>query len=343
MDINNMLGSCTGDVSRGVLRARPRRVYKKLGALGLIVALGATGLADATYKVTSGDNLTKIARSRGVSVKAIAAANGIKNLNLIRTGRILRIPGATPVAAKTPGPGVARETTGTLVRHRVALGENLTSIAAKYRTSVATLVSINGIRNPSLVRAGQLLRVPGPAAVKAAAAAARPAPQAPPPPVAVVAPSLPVPALPANLPPKPPTSAISSSKPPGVEDLIELFSQKYGVQPALLKGLAWQESGWKQHVVSPAGAIGIMQVMPQTGEFVSRHLLKRPVDLNDSRQNVEAGIAFFAFYLSKTSGDERTAVAGYFQGLRSVWQNGVSERTQRYVSAVFALRGRFAA
>ena len=137
------------------------------------------------------------------------------------------------------------------------------------------------------------------------------------------------------------TVSVSAPEPPGVEQLIERYSRQYGVDPSLMKGLAWQESGWKQHVVSSAGAIGVMQVLPQTGEFIAKNLLKEPVDLRNREQNIKAGVRFFAFYLSKTNGDEAIAVAGYFQGLRSVWQNGISEATKKYVAAVMALRKRF--
>ncbi|MGI9193415.1 MAG: lytic transglycosylase [Actinomycetota bacterium] len=296
------------------------------------MVLGLSGLADAAYTVARGDSLSKIASKYGVSMRAIAAANGIRNVNLIRVGRLLQIPGGVPPVTPV---GLAGPAQGT-IQHRVAPGENLTRIASRYRTTVQNLVALNQIKNPSLVRVGQMLNVPAPAVLKVAGAPPQAAP-----PVIPPAASIPVPVLPPALPAKPPVTTVPSALPAGVEDLIQLYSEKYGVQPALMKGLAWQESGWKQHVVSSAGAIGIMQVMPQTGEFISRQLLKEPVNLNDREQNVKAGIRFFAYYLSKTGGDERTAVAGYFQGLRSVWQNGVSPGTQRYVNSVMALRDRF--
>lgn len=333
------LGSGPGYVSRGVSRSRPSRAEKKLGAFGLILVLGATGFAHAGYRVAPGENLTRIAASRGVSVRALAAANGIRNLNIIRVGSLLRIPASKP-SSREQRPG-AQAPKAEFARHKVARGENLTKIASRYRTTVSNLVRINSMTNPGLLQAGRSIKVPGPAAIGPAGTITRP--QRAPAPIRAMTPGVPVPAHPVNLPAKPPVRTVSAPEPAGVEDLIVLYSEKFGVDPALMKGLAWQESGWKQHVVSSAGAVGIMQVLPQTGDFVSRHLLKRPLDLRDPRQNVEAGVAFYAFYLSKTSGDERIAAAGYFQGLRSVWQNGISGRTQKYVSAVFALRNRFAA
>ncbi|MGH2809815.1 MAG: LysM peptidoglycan-binding domain-containing protein, partial [Actinomycetota bacterium] len=66
---------------------------KRWRALALVAALGMTGFADAAYTVVRGDSLTSIARKYGTSVRAIAGANGVVNVNMIRIGRQLMIPG----------------------------------------------------------------------------------------------------------------------------------------------------------------------------------------------------------------------------------------------------------
>ena len=43
---------------------------------------------------------------------------------------------------------------------------------------------------------------------------------------------------------------------------------KHGVNPALVMGLAWWESGWNESAISSAGAVGIMQVMPATAASI---------------------------------------------------------------------------
>ncbi|MGH2773649.1 MAG: LysM peptidoglycan-binding domain-containing protein [Actinomycetota bacterium] len=299
---------------------------KRWRALALVAALGMTGFADAAYTVVRGDSLTSIARKYGTSVRAIAGANGVVNVNMIRIGRQLMIPGVQGPASR--GPAAAGPNT-----YRVVRGDSLSRIAVRYKTSVRTLISLNKLRNPGMIRVGQVLNVPGVA----------PAPAVPQPPAAVepAANQAPVPSQRENIPARPPTPVVNTVAPAVVRETIERYSALYGVDPALMKGLAWQESGWKQHVVSPAGAIGVMQVLPETGNFISKNLLHEPVNLQDMEGNVKAGVRFFAFYLSKTNGDEYTAVAGYFQGLRSVWQNGISQRTRAYADAVMALRQRF--
>jgi N-acetylmuramoyl-L-alanine amidase len=124
-------------------------------------------------------------------------------------------------------------------------------------------------------------------------------------------------------------------------ELIEQIARERGWSPAFVKALAWQESGWNQRARSSAGAIGIMQVMPETGRFVSHELVGRELDLEDPRDNVVAGIAFLQYLWELTDGDVEHTLAGYYQGLRSVRDHGMYDDTERYVANVLALRDRF--
>jgi N-acetylmuramoyl-L-alanine amidase len=123
--------------------------------------------------------------------------------------------------------------------------------------------------------------------------------------------------------------------------IIHRVARANGWSPAFVKALAWQESGWQQDVVSSAGAVGIMQVMPETGEFVSRHLVGRSLDLDDPEDNVVAGVAFLQYLWELTDGDPELTLAGYYQGLRSVREVGMHDHTERYIANVLALRERF--
>lgn len=285
MDGHSVAGSGQGRVRRGVRRFRPRRDRRKLIAIALVGALGLAGMADATYVVVRGDNLSKIAKRHGTSVKALARANRIQNPNLIFIGQQLRIP--------TEGEPRGRRATAT---HTVRSGENLTSIARRYKTSVRHLRRLNNIQNPNLIFPGQQLRVPG----------------------------------------KP----LEGKR--YIESLLEKYSRAYGVDPALVKAVAWMESGWKQRVTSHAGAVGVMQVMPATGEFIGSHLFGgETVDLRSPADNVRAGVRFLAFLIRNT-GNEHKAVAGYYQGVGSVSRNGLYPSTVHYLKTVMALRKRFA-
>lgn len=279
-------GSGREPASRGESWTRPPQTKtKSQAALALFIAFVVAGSADLSHIVAKGENLSRIAKRYGTTARVIALANQLTNPNLIVAGQKLNIPGPEmrPVAAS--------HSSATQV-HVVVRGENLSRIAVRYKTTPSALVALNGIRIPSLIHAGQKLKVPSPYRS-------------------------------------------------GVEGVLEKYSDQFGVDRALVKAVAWQESGWKQGVVSSAGAIGVMQVLPETADFTARSLLRGPVDIKQVDDNVKAGVRFFAYLLSLTRGDEQLAVAGYFQGLRSVRNEGISPKTARYVANVMALRKRF--
>ena len=122
--------------------------------------------------------------------------------------------------------------------------------------------------------------------------------------------------------------------------LVRAAARRYGLDPALVLALAYNESGFQQHVTSSVGAVGVMQVMPGTGDWVARYLLHRHVDLRNVRDNVAAGVAYFAM-LRRLTGRNDMALAGYYQGLASVRKRGMFDDTKAYVANILALRRRF--
>ncbi len=133
-------------------------------AIGVVLALNlsltAPVFAQGTvvHVVQPGENLYRIALRYGVTVNALAAANGIANLNRIYVGQRLIIPasGSTSPSASPAGPSTSASGT-----HVVQRGENLYRIALRYGLTVSTLAAANGISNPNRVYVGQVLRIPG--------------------------------------------------------------------------------------------------------------------------------------------------------------------------------------
>ncbi|WP_214878995.1 LysM peptidoglycan-binding domain-containing protein [Exiguobacterium sp. ERU653] len=103
-----------------------------------------------TYTVKSGDTIYSIARTYGVTVSDLAAANNITNVNLISVGQVLNIPGTTV----TPPPS-------TTVKYTVKSGDTLYKIATMYNTTVAKIAAANNITNVNLISVGQVLIIPG--------------------------------------------------------------------------------------------------------------------------------------------------------------------------------------
>ena len=106
-----------------------------------------------TYVVQRGDTLSAIALRHGVTVWALVQANGLSNANLIYAGQRLTIPGTSAIA---PSPSPAAANT-----YVVRPGDNLSRIARRFGTTATALARLNGIANPSLIYAGQVLRVSG--------------------------------------------------------------------------------------------------------------------------------------------------------------------------------------
>jgi LysM repeat protein len=184
----------------------------------------------------------------------------------------------------------------------VQAGDTLSGIATRYGTSVAALARANGISEVDFIVAGSTLSVP------ATVAAAVSAPGA--------------------------VAAAWSA-----EAAIDHWAAHYGVDSRLARALAWLESGHQPHVVSAAGARGVMQVIPSTWSFVETVLLGRTVP-RTADGNVRVGVAYLAHLLQTFGGRERLALAAYYQGAHSVRTIGVLPMSKRYVADVLALKRR---
>jgi soluble lytic murein transglycosylase-like protein len=299
-----------------------------LGALGGMVVSGSA--AGRVHTIKKGETLGAIARQYGVSLSALTTANRLADPNRIAAGAVLSIPGpagASPAAI----PAAPPTKTPMASSHTIQLGETLEKVARRYGISVSALAAANRLADPNLVRAGMLLRIPSGAAAVNAPAPPRPMGQA-----VVVA--------------MPPAQLVSARTAPRIvvpADRAVLrgtflrFSQLAGVPSDLAMALAWQESGWQRNKVSSTRAVGIMQLMPDTVEFVSTQLLGiKPLDPRDPVANIRMGTRFLRYLLDANSGNVDLALASYYQGLRSVREIGPLAETRGFVANVKALRGR---
>ena len=119
-----------------------------------------------------------------------------------------------------------------------------------------------------------------------------------------------------------------------VRDLVSVLARHYGVPRSLALAIAWQESGWQQRRVSSVGAIGIMQVMPDTGRWM-RWYAGRPLRLRDSHDNVRAGLLTLRVLRGWTKYDNQ-AIGAYYQGLGALRSHGYYRDTKQYVRSVRA-------
>jgi len=296
------------------------------------VAAPAPAAVAASHTVAAGDTLSAIAQRYGSTVAAIATANGLQDPSFIRVGQVLSIPGAPAVGVVPVAAPVTAAAPATVsVRHTVAAGDTLSAIAQRYGSTVAAIATANGLKNASFIRIGQVLSIPGQ------------------PPAATATPlvgdsfagrtysSAVVGAANAN---KATLLALGVPAKDQVRALVAGTAQAMGVDVALALAVAYQESGFDHAQVSPANAIGAMQVIPTSGDWAS-DLVGRPLNLLDPVDNAVAGVAILRS-LVRTSPDLPTAIASYYQGQASVKRNGMFADTRRYVANVQALMARFA-
>jgi soluble lytic murein transglycosylase-like protein len=123
--------------------------------------------------------------------------------------------------------------------------------------------------------------------------------------------------------------------------MIRRTASHWGVDGRLALGIAYEESGFNHHVISKVGAIGAMQIMPGTAQWLGTYVLHRTLDVYRAQDNITAGVALLSVLLRETHGNMRTSAAGYYQGLASVRERGMYDDTKQYVANVLALRNRF--
>lgn len=187
-------------------------------------------------------------------------------------------------------------------------GDTLSGIAAQYGTTPGALAQANGIADPDRIVAGQKLTITGGGAGERAAA------------------------IPARLAAHPERLALRPQ--------FAQWAATYGVPEDLLEALAWVESGWQSNVVSNTGAVGIGQLMPDTVAFMGRKI-GVPLDPFDADANIRMTARFLRYLLDANGGTITSALASYYQGLRSYRTGPVHAETLLYVATVLAVRPQF--
>jgi soluble lytic murein transglycosylase-like protein len=183
----------------------------------------------------------------------------------------------------------------------VRAGDSLTTIARAQHTTVATVARLNGLNPARFLLIGARLRLPAVTATPPAAAAA------------------------SN------TLAIRAS--------LDRWAAHYRVDAKLVRAVAWMESGYQQRVVSSVGAEGVMQLLPTTWKYVEDVLIGKTVE-HTADGNVRVGVAYLQHLLKVFRGDERLALAGWYQGEAAVRAHGPYKVTKPFVADVLALRSR---
>jgi N-acetylmuramoyl-L-alanine amidase len=299
--------------------------------------------AGATYTVKPGDTLGAIAARHNVSLSDVFAWNNLNMRSIIYPGQKVKVgagsaapaPASAPAA---PAPALANTSAGSPAAgsYTVKAGDTLSAIASRHGVKLSELLSANRLSLTTVIYPGNKLAIPG--------AAGGSAPQ----PAASVTPLVPSSFLGFSYPAAVVSSAnenkalLNASPVPTREQMRGIVADRaraMGVNPSLALAFAYQESGFDQRAVSPANAIGTMQVIPSSGQWAS-DLVGRKLNLLDPYDNATAGVAIIRQLLA-TSKDSDTAIAGYYQGQYSVSKYGMYDDTKVYVAAIRAHQKNF--
>jgi LysM repeat protein len=281
-----------------------------------------------SHVVRSGDTMEAIAQRHSVTLRLLIRANPGVSPRMIFPGQRLTIPGGAPRTTRS----AARAAAAPARTHSVRPGETMTGIAAAYGIPLERLIAANRGTNADVLFVGQRVIVPGTAKATSAGVSKRPTATSANTFAGYTYPPATVRAADANrarlarmaVPTRTQTAA-----------LVRRVAVRHGVDPRLALAVAYLESGWNQRAVSVANAVGTMQVIPASGSWASQ-LAGRRLDLLDTRDNITAGVLILRA-LQSTATSREEAIAGYYQGLRSVRTQGMYPDTKRYVSTVLAL------
>lgn len=290
------------------------RASRCVGAVVALAAMGpSTAQADVVHTVAVGESLSSIAAIDAVSVDALAAANGLTTDAELLAGSTVVIPaqgdGASGSQAAPAGGGGGGGGGGSGGSYVVRPGDTLSGIAAAEGMSTGQLADANGIGVDSQLVAGTALTFGGGGGSTASASSGGG--------------------------PIPTADTVT-----GDQIAEEAASQNIG--PNFAKAVAWQESGWDNSAVSSADARGVMQITPDTWDFIQNNLADHPLDPSSARDNVRAGVTYLGYMFDHTGNDPASTLGGYYQGLGSVLSDGLLPEGQQYVDSVLALRDHFA-
>lgn len=300
-----------------------------------------------SHTVVAGDTVSGIATQYSLSVDSVLAANGISADTLIFPGEQLSLGG--PVAAAPASSVQESAPASSGAGYVIEAGDTLSAIAAKHGVDLQSLAGANNMGVNATIYAGKTLTLPGVAAASSS--------------ITPIAPVSPAPSNPAELTAEQqvPSTFLHYTYPDAVvsdanqnkaallgapaptraqmQEMVASTAASMGVDPSLALAIAQQESSFNHQSVSPANAIGTMQVIPDAGEWASG-LVGRELNLLQPQDNVTAGVAIIRALL-RGAPSEDLAIAGYYQGQYSVSVNGMFADTVNYVAGINNKRNSF--
>ena len=270
----------------------------------LLALFPVAACANYAHVVQPGETLTSVAATDGLSIEAIATANGISPQSELIAGETLWIPPRTPENAAL---GTASTTSTT--EEVATTTQEVSTMTTEQTTDASDADADNDTDSTTETETTQTATTQtATSSTQTSASTSGPVPT---------------------------EERVSSS------DIADIADAN-GVPAALAEAVAWQESGWNNAEVSGIGAVGVMQIVPTTWTWIDQYLTPSdPLGSASAAENIRAGVLLLHELLQLTGGNEPLAVAGYYQGLASVEKHGMYADTRQYVADVLALAQRF--
>ena len=126
-----------------------------------------------------------------------------------------------------------------------------------------------------------------------------------------------------------------SSRPPArieAEYYVTAYAQHYRVPVALARAIVIRESNWQPCVISPKGAVGLMQLMPATAKRLG------VTDRCNLDQNVYGGVRYLAWLMQRFHNDLRLVAGAYYVGEGTIGKRGLACRNADVVAYVSTIR-----
>jgi len=119
------------------------------------------------------------------------------------------------------------------------------------------------------------------------------------------------------------------------EYYVTAYAQHYRIPVALVEAVVERESNWRSCAISPKGAVGLMQLMPSTAQYLRVH------DRCNIDQNISGGVRHLAWLVQRFGGDFRLALAAYYAGENIVARRGLAYRNPDVVAYVSRIRATY--
>jgi len=116
------------------------------------------------------------------------------------------------------------------------------------------------------------------------------------------------------------------AQPTALVALADSWAELFGVPRELVRAVIEAESNWNPRAVSPVGAVGLMQLMPDTAAAF------RVGNRFDPAENIRGGVAYLAFLMEECGGDLRLVVGAYNAGHGRVLKVGLRYRNPETVN-----------